>query len=236
MRHEILHQPVYALLKIQLEAGEGVRAEAGAMVTMSDGVQIETKAQGGVLKALKRSVLGGESFFVNNFRTDTGGEVSFAPSLPGDITGIGLQGRTIFAQSGAYLASTMDIEVDSKWGGAKTFFSGEGLFMLRLTGEGSVWVSSYGAIVPYDLKAGERMIVDTGHIVAFSEGMGYQVRRVGGMKSTLFSGEGLVCEMTGPGRLWIQTRSEDAFLSWLIPRMPASREHERGGLGSLLGQ
>ena len=220
MKHEILYRPSYSLLKVGLEQGESVSAEAGAMVSMSSAIEMQTAAKGGIFGALKRSVLGGESFFVNTFNATGSGEVTFAPTLPGDVQALELEGQTVYAQSGAYIASSPDIQVDTKWGGAKTFFSREGLFLLQLSGTGTVFVSSYGAIHEVDLDAGQKYVVDTGHMVAFAEGVGYSVKKVGGLKSTLFSGEGLVCELTGPGKIMIQTRSADAFLSWLIPQLP----------------
>lgn len=220
MEYEILYRPSYSLLRINLEQGEAVSAEAGAMVSMSSGIEMETSMKSGLFGALKRSVLGGESFFVNTFRASEPGEVTFAPSLPGDIYDVELQGQTLYAESGAYIASSPEIKVDTKWGGAKTFFSREGLFLLKVSGTGKVFLSSYGAIHEIDLKVGQRYIVDTGHIVAFAEDVGYSVKRVGGLKSTLFSGEGFVCELTGPGKIMIQSRSADAFLAWLIPHIP----------------
>lgn len=220
MKYEVLYRPSYSLLRINLERGEGVSAEAGAMVSMSSGIEMETTAKGGIFGALKRSMLGGESFFVNTFKAVESGEVTFAPTPPGDIQSIELKGQTVYAQSGAYIASSPSIGVDTKWGGAKTFFSREGLFLLKISGTGSVFLSSYGAIHEIDLATGQKYIVDTGHMVAFDEGVGYSVKRVGGLKSTLFSGEGLVCELTGPGKIMIQSRSADAFLSWLIPQLP----------------
>ena len=220
MQHEILYRPSYSLLKVDLSGGESICAEAGAMVSMSGGVEIQTAARGGIFGALKRSVLGGESFFMNTFNASEAGEVTFAPSLPGDVWAVELNGQTLYAQSGAYMASSPGIEVDTKWGGAKTFFSKEGFFLLKISGTGTVFLSSYGAIHEIGLDSGQRYTVDTGHMVAFDEGVNYSVRRVGGLKSTLFSGEGLVCELTGPGKIMIQTRSADAFLSWLIPQLP----------------
>jgi uncharacterized protein (TIGR00266 family) len=114
----------------------------------------------------------------------------------------------------------MGIDVDTKWGGAKTFFASEGLIMLRAQGQGKLLLSSYGAIHEMNLAAGQGYTVDTGHLVAFSDGVGFQVRPIGGVKSTLFSGEGLVVDLTGPGRVLLQTRSSDAFLAWLIPKLP----------------
>ncbi len=225
MKYEILYRPSYALLKVALQSGEAVSAEAGAMVSMSSSIEMETKAKKGFLGALKRSILGGESFFLNTFKASGGpGEVTFAPSLPGDIYALELKNQTMYAQSGAYIASSPEIEIDTKWGGAKTFFSKEGLFLLKIKGTGKVFLSSFGAIHEIELKNGEKYIVDTGHIVAFADGIGYKVRKVGGLKSTLFSGEGLVCELTGPGKILIQSRSADSFLSWLIPNISKKKE------------
>lgn len=220
MEHEILYRPSYSLVKIKMAKGESISAEAGAMVSMSNSIEIKTEMKGGLFGALKRSVLGGESFFINTFNANDIGEITFAPPLPGDIAGLELKGQTIFAQSRSYIASSPEIQVDTKWGGAKTFFSKEGLFLLKISGTGKVFLSSYGALHEIDLPAGQKYIVDTGHMVAFAEGVGYGVKKVGGLKSTLFSGEGLVCELTGPGKIMIQSRSTDAFLSWLIPLLP----------------
>ncbi len=220
MEYEILHRPSYALLRMELAAGESVSAEAGAMVSMSSGIEIETSMRGGLLGGLRRKVLGGESFFINTFNASQAGEVNFAPSLPGDIYAVELNNEVMYAQSGSFLSSTAGIDVDTSWGGAKTFFSGEGLFLLKISGSGTVFLSSYGAIQEVMLGAGQSYTVDTGHMVSFAEGVGYNVRRVGGMKSTLFSGEGLVVELTGPGKVTVQSRSTDAFLAWLIPHLP----------------
>ena len=239
MEYEILYQPSYALARVKLKTGEAVTAEAGAMVSMSEGVAIETKAKGGLLSGLKRAFLGGESFFMNTFKATAPGEVTFAPSLPGDIIHFALNGETVFVQSGSYIASSPDISVDTKWAGAKGFFAKEGLFLLKVHGTGDVFLSSYGAIHEIKLEASESYTIDNGHMVAFDEGVNYKVKRVGGLKSTLFSGEGLVCTFTGPGRVFMQTRSEDAFLSWLIPHLPKQRQSggsQAAGLFQTLGK
>ena len=131
-------------------------------------------------------------------------------------------------QSGSYVASAVGIEIDTSWGGAKTFFASEGLIMLKASGSGELILSSYGAIHERNLAEGETYTVDTGHLVAFSEGIGFKVKKVGGIKSTLFSGEGLVVDLTGPGRVLIQTRSTQAFLSWLIPQLPKTSSSSGG--------
>lgn len=221
MRHEILHRPSYALGVIQLESGERIQAEPGAMVSMSPTIHLETSTRGGVLKGLKRSFLGGESFFMNTFTAEAPGEVTVAPSLPGDIEAIHLEGESLMVQSGSFLAADTGIEIDSKWGGAKTFFSKEGLFLLKCGGTGPLFVSSFGAIHLKELADGERYTVDTGHMVAFDSSVQYSVERSGGWKTTLLSGEGLVCKLVGPGRFYMQTRSDDAFVSWLSSKLPS---------------
>ncbi len=220
MQIEIKHSPAFASANVTLSPNEQVKAEAGAMIMKTPSVNIETSTQGGFMKGLKRS-FGGESFFMNTFTAGPqGGEVSFAPTLAGDIVTWTLSGQTVFLQSGAYLASAMGVEVDSKWGGAKTFFSGEGLIVLKVSGQGEVLVASYGAIESRELQAGEQITVDSGHVVAWSDGVTYQVRKVGGWKSTMLSGEGLVVDLTGPGVVYTQSRSPEAFLGWLIPQLP----------------
>jgi uncharacterized protein (TIGR00266 family) len=236
MEIEIKYRPSYSLAVTRLAPGEAIQVEAGAMVGMTAGVTLETKAKGGILKSLARSVLGGESFFVNTYRAPAqGGEILLAPPLPGDMLVRPLQGETFLVQSGSYVASSEGVELDTKWGGAKTFFAREGLFMLRASGTGTLLLSSYGAIHEMDLETGQTYTVDTGHLVAFTDGMGFQIRRIGGLKSTLFSGEGLVVDLTGPGRLLLQTRSEDAFLSWLIPRLPKPDSGGKRGMSISLG-
>ena len=224
MRSEINYSPSFAMATIHLDPGEEVKAEAGAMMAMSANLDISTSTEGGMLRGLKRSVLGGESFFMNTF-TATGPDahVSVAPALPGDIISWPLTGNTVFLQSGSYLAAPGTIDIDSKWGGAKTFFSKEGLFMLKCTGHGELLVSSYGAVQAIDLAAGQTYRVDTGHMVGWDEGITYEVKKVGKWKSTMLSGEGLVVHLTGPGRAYLQTRSPSSFVDWLIPKLPTQR-------------
>ncbi len=220
MKYEILHRPSYALGRIELASGEQLQAEAGAMVSMSSGIKIDTGMRGGLLGGLKRSVLGGESFFINTFTAELSGEVTIAPGLPGDIQALELTGGSVMVQSGSFLAATMDVEVDTSWRGAEGFFSGEGLILLRCSGHGLLFLSSYGAIHLKELGVGEEYTVDTGHMVAFDDTVKYDVGRSGSWKTTILSGEGLVCKLEGPGRFYMQTRSQDAFLSWLVPQIP----------------
>ena len=220
---QILYKPAYSMGVLKLASNESVRVEGGSMVGMSQGISLQTQATGGVLKSLARSMLGGESFFQNVYQAPAGGgEVLVAPSLPGDLYALDLANMNILIQSGSYVASEEGVTIDTKWGGARTFFASEGFIMLKAGGRGKILMSSYGAIHEVALTAGQVFTVDTGHLVAFSESLGFNIRRVGGIKSTLFSGEGLVVDLTGPGRLLMQTRSASSFLSWLLPKLPKS--------------
>lgn len=221
MRHDIEHGPAFSQLNVTLDSGEAIDAEGGAMVSHGENVSMETNATGGFLKSIRRSVLGGESFFQNTFQASGNeGTVSLAPPLPGDVVHEELTDETVYVQSGSYIAGDTELDVDTEFGGAKTFFGSEGLFLLRVSGSGPLFMSSYGAIESRELDDGERYTVDTGHIVAFEASADFAVKRVAGLKSTFLSGEGLVCRFTGPGRVWTQTRSQDAFLSWLLPKIP----------------
>ena len=220
MNIEILFRPSYSLAVVKLAANEKIRVDSGAMVSMSQSVSIETKAAGGLLKSLTRSVLGGESFFQNFFQASAqGGEITLAPDLPGDQIEINLTGERLLIQSGSYMASEMGVELDTKIS-KKAFMSAEGISMLEASGTGKVLLSSYGAIFEKTLAAGEKYTVDSTHLVAFDGTVQVEPRTVGGFKSTMLSGEGLVVDLTGPGRLFIQTRSPKAFINWIIPQIP----------------
>ena len=230
MQIDIRYRPSYALAMVTLEPEEHIQVEAGAMVGMSPGLKLETEAAGGLLKSLGRSIFGKESFFLNTYTGSVKGDsIALAPALPGDIAVIEMQDESLLVQSGSYLASSAGIEVDTKWSGAKTFFGSEGLIMLRVRGTGTLIVSSYGAIHPIELEEGQEYIVDSGHLVTFEEQIGFKVKKVSGWKSTLFSGEGLVVELKGPGKLTLQSRSQDSFLAWLIPQLPEKTTYVSSG-------
>lgn len=224
MQYKIMYQPSYSLLELQLDPAESVLAEADAMVSMTPNISMDTGAKGGLFGALKRSI-GGESMFQNTFTAQNGqGMLTLAPTMVGDIAAREMRGESLFVQSGSFLASSPSIDLDTKWGGARSFFSREGLFVLKVTGVGMLFMSSYGAIHTVTLGPGEQLVMDTGHMVAFDATMGYHVRPIGGVKQTLFSGEGLVVDLTGPGTIYMQTRNFGAFVNYLIPRLPFKRD------------
>lgn len=175
--------------------------------------------RGGLVSSLKRKVLGGESLFINTFKANDKGILGLAPSYAGDIAVHEMKGEDFYVQSGSYLANSSGVEIDTKFAGGKGFFSREGLFLLKATGQGQLFMSSFGAIHEIDLN-NESFILDTGHMVAFENTLDYNVRKVGGLKTTLLSGEGLVADFQGTGKLLIQTRSVDSFIGWLSPHLP----------------
>jgi uncharacterized protein (TIGR00266 family) len=219
--YEILHQPSFSLAVVQLQAEQSILAEAGAMVSMSAHIELQSQMKGGLMGALKRTV-GGESAFVSTFTARGGpGEVTFAPGMPGDIAALELNSQMFFVQSSSYMAGDVSLTVDTKWGGAKTFFSGEGLFVLQVHGTGLLLVSSFGAIHRKRLAPGERYVVDTGHLVAWEGHMQYQLRKAAaGFFRSMVSGEGIVSEFAGPGEILIQTRNLAAFAGVLKPFFP----------------
>jgi uncharacterized protein (TIGR00266 family) len=222
-RWAIEHQGAFALAVVNLDAEQSISAEAGAMVTMSANVDLNAELKGGVFGALKRAV-GGESAFVSTFTARGGpGEVTLAPGAPGDVAGIEMQNQTFMVQSSSYLAGDTSLVVDTKFGGAKSFFGGEGLFVLQVSGTGLLLVSSFGAIHRKRLRSGEQYVVDTGHLVAWEGQMQYNLRKAAksGFFRSFLSGEGMVAEFTGPGEILIQTRNLAAFAGLLKPFFPS---------------
>ena len=197
---------------------------------MSANVELQSQMKGGLMGALKRAV-GGESAFVSTFTARGGpGEVSFAPGGPGDIAALEMSNQVFCVQSSSYLAGDAGLVVDTKWGGAKSFFGGEGLFVLQVQGTGLLLVSSFGAIHRKTLQPGERYVVDSGHLVAWEGQMQYELRKAAaGFFRSFVSGEGIVAEFTGPGELLIQTRNLAAFAGLLKPFFPTQGTGGSGG-------
>ncbi len=215
MQVEIHHRPDYASLHLRLAKGEQIVTETGAMMGMDPAIQLESSLKGGLMAAAKRA-LTGESLFLNTWTATADGQrLDLAPSQPGDVEAVRLDGGTVVVQRGSFLAATPGVTLDAKWAGARGFFSGEGLVMIRATGAGDLYLSSYGAIARVDVDGVYQ--VDTTHVVAFDESLRWEVTRAGGLKSLLLSQEGLLCQFTGRGRVWFQTRSAPNLASFLHP-------------------
>lgn len=218
LKFSVQGQPDYAFLTVEIPANQTLKVEASAMATMDTNLVMKTRLRGG----LSRFVTG-ESIFINEFTAQGGpGEIGIAPGAPGDLRHVYLGDQTIYLQNSAYVASTSGVAVESKWQGlVKGFFSGESLFLIRCQGQGDLWFSSYGGIIEIDVSG--EYVVDTGNIVAFTDGLSYNVSKVGGYKSLFFSGEGFVCRFSGQGRVWIQTRKVGPLASWVWPFRPSKK-------------
>ena len=226
MEITVRHAPSFAVGRCAMSGGEVLRVESGAMMATSAGVAIEASMQGGLMKSLKRGVLGGESFFITTYTAPPGGGwVDVAAHLPGDMTTVEVHDQPVFIQRGSFIASEEGVEIDTKWGGLKSLVGGEGGFMLRATGTGTVALSCYGALDRVRLAAGETMVVDSGHMVAFDEGVTFGLRRAveGRSVQSMKSGEGFVFDFEGPGEVMIQSRNPDALVGWLTTVLPFSR-------------
>jgi uncharacterized protein (TIGR00266 family) len=224
MQISIRHAPSFAVARCTLAGGETVRAESGAMMATSDGVEVQAQMQGGLMKSLKRSVLGGESLFVTTFTAPAqGGWVDAAANLPGDLIVRDVSSRPWNLSRGSFLCSESGVEIDTKWGGFGNLTGGEGGFLIHASGSGQVVASCYGALDTVTLGAGERLVVDSGHMVAFEDGVEMTTRRVAGTMASLKSGEGLVLEFTGPGEVLVQSRNPGALITWLTQVLPFSR-------------
>ena len=222
----IRHDPSFAVARCTLAGGEVVRAESGAMMATSDGVAIEASMQGGLMKSLRRGVLGGESLFITTYTAPpAGGWVDVAAHLTGDMISLEVGTTPLFIQRGSYIASEAGVEIDTKWGGFKSLFGGEGGFLLRASGQGEVVLSCYGALDRIHLAEGETVVVDSGHMVAFDEGVTFELRRAaaGRTVTSLKSGEGFVFDFRGPGDVMVQSRNPDALVQWLTTVLPFSR-------------
>ena len=218
------HQPAYSVARVQLEPNEALQLEAGAMVAMSSGVELTSKMEGGFLKSLSRSVLGGDSFFISTVTAGAnGGWVDLAPGLPGDIITLpSTSAEPWMLTRSSWLATTVGVTLDAKWGGFKNLFGGEGGFLVYAQGDGEILLNCYGALDIYDLAAGETLVLDSGHLVAMSSSVNLQLKKVAsGWMNTIKSGEGFVFEISGPGRVYAQTRNP----TWFRQFAPAAHSH-----------
>jgi uncharacterized protein (TIGR00266 family) len=241
---EIIGDDMQAVI-LTMNAGDVVRAEAGAMMFMTEAVEMDAKMEGGVLGGLKRKFLSGESFFITYFRASSAARVAFAGPYPGKIIPVDLKGQQLLCQKDSFLCAIGDVDISiafTKRLGAG-FFGGEGFILQKLEGTGQTFLHSGGTIVHMQLGAGERLRVDTGCLVAFDPTVEYDIIRVGGIKTSLFGGEGLFfAAMTGPGRVWLQTLPFSRLADRINGAARGDREDVKrdfggmlGGLGGLIG-
>jgi uncharacterized protein (TIGR00266 family) len=206
------------MLEVILDKGEKITAEAGSMTYMDPTIDVETsKRKQGILDTLGLAILGGQSFFVNNYKAvGNASKIAFVAAPVGDIETLQVTTKKGFIiQKSAYVASVGDIDLDVKWEGFKKGLFGNGLFMIRTTGKGTLFINTFGAIDKHTLKSGESIVVDNFHLVGFSDTCEYEVRKFGGLKETILGGEGLVTHITGPGEVYIQTKNLREFVDWI---------------------
>lgn len=233
MQYEISDNDGFADVEVTLEQGEQIVAEPGAMISYSPGIEMKTDTgNSGLLDSAKRSVLGGESAFMNTFSAQQGGgTITLAPPAPGDIKDRFLNEETMFTESGAFLAAEPNVSVSTEFQGASKFFKSGDVFLLKLSGTGTVFFDSYGAMRCLELEEGERYNVDTDHIVGFDSTVSHTTRRVGGLKSRAFGGEGKIAEFQGPGRVWIQNRDFESLADKIAEEIPGGRGDDDDGPG-----
>lgn len=220
---ELLYQGSNAMLKVKLDSGESIKAESGAMVSMSSTIDVEGKMEGGLLGGFGR-MLSGEKFFFQTLKASRGaGEVLLAPSSLGDLKAIELDGTIKYTvQKDGFFAGSDSLTVSTKMQNlAKGMFSGEGFFVMEVSGKGLLFVSSFGAIHELNVAAGEDIIIDNQHLVAWPSNANFKIEKASsGWVSSFTSGEGLVCRFTGPAKILIQTRNAPSFGSWVGKYIP----------------
>lgn len=218
MQYEIRYKPSYSMLVVNLKQGEKITGESGAMAYMSPTIEPHTrKREKGILGSLGLKIIGGQSFWVNDYVAANGpGEVGLVSAPVGDIEMLRIEPtRGYIIQKTAYVASTENIDLDIKWEGFTKGLFGQGLFMIKATGNGDLFINTFGAIDKHTLGPGQTLIVDNFHLVAFSNTCSYKVTKFGGLKEILLSGEGFVTQITGPGDIYIQTKNLAEFVEWL---------------------
>ncbi|MEM2114480.1 MAG: TIGR00266 family protein [Candidatus Caldarchaeum sp.] len=218
MRYEIKHRPSYALLEVELMPGEAIEAEAGAMTYMTPNIRVQTRIrESNFIKALGLTLLGGQSFFVNEYTAiEKSGRMGLVSAPLGDIAQLRVTPENGYIiQRSAYVASSPTVDLDIKWQGFTRGIFGQGLFMIRCSGSGDLFINTFGALEKFTLSPGEELVVDNFHLAAFSTTCQYDVTKFDNLKSTLLGGEGLVVRVRGPGEVFVQTKNPAEFAEWL---------------------
>lgn len=219
MQYQIRYKPAFATLFMTLQPGDSIIAEAGAMVGMEGKISMKTSFSGGFFSAFIKKFWGGESLFVNTFTNQTNQplQVVLSQATLGDIVAVELQPRQqLYFQPGAYIASSKTVKLGVGWAGFASWFAGEGLFKLKVTGPGLVFFGAYGGITQKQIT--QEFIVDNGHLVAYEPGIKMGVGLAGGLLGSLTSGEGFINKLRGNGVIYLQSRSIDGLVRFLSPK------------------
>jgi uncharacterized protein (TIGR00266 family) len=212
MEVEILDRPSFGHLKVRMAPGETITAESGAMASMTKGVEMKPRMNGGFIRGMARKVLGGETLFINDFTAPSGGELILTQPWPGDVECVTLADTDIFLQPGAFLACENGVKQELSFAGFTSLIAREGLFRTKCSGRGRVWFGAVGGVMMREIR--EELIVDSGHLVAYDTSMDLSLGLPSGIFSSFFGGEGIIARVRGPGRVWLQSRSLDGVAGW----------------------
>jgi uncharacterized protein (TIGR00266 family) len=213
MQIQIRNRPSFANLLVKLARGDRIVTESDAMASMSTSIRVQTRWNGGFWAAILRRLFGGESLFVNEFSTESDGELVLTQPMPGDIECMELKGQMLYLQPGAFLACDPTVQLGLGYAGLRSLIGREGLFRLKVSGQGRVWFGAYGGILEKEVEG--EYVVDSGHLVAYEPTLELRLGLAAGVFSSLFSGEGLVMRLRGRGRIYLQSRSISGLASWV---------------------
>ncbi|HAC64381.1 MAG TPA: TIGR00266 family protein [Cyanothece sp. UBA12306] len=219
MKHEIRYQPAFAAIFVTLSPGETIIAEAGAMASMDGNLSMKTQFSGGLIPALIKKFFGGESLFVNVFKNTTSQPLTLVltQSVIGDIEKLELRGNEMYLQPGAYIASTPQVKLGVGWAGFASWFAGEGLFKLKVRGNGQVFFGAYGGLIKHRVSG--EFIVDNSHLVAYSPKIKMSIGLSGNLINSITSGEGFINRLKGDGVIYLQSRSISGLVKFLRPKV-----------------
>ncbi len=208
----------FTLLKVTLLPGQSITVEPGLMASQSANLSVETKMNGGILQALASKIFGGETFFINTYvnRSQKPAELYITQTAPGSMVQKDLTGESLFIEAGAFIAKTSGIKSSTVWAGLTSWIAGEGLFRLKYSGTGTIWFGSYGAV--FEKEVHGDLIVDSGHLLSYPPEMKLSLKLAGGLFSSILSKEGFVLQLSGHGKVTLQTRSIKGLADWLNAR------------------
>lgn len=213
MEVEVCNRPSFAHLRAKLAPGEVIIAESGAMASMSGNTKLQATWNGGFFTAIIRKIFGGESLFVNEISAESGiAEIMLTQATPGDMAAIRLNGTEMFLESGSFVACTPGVTLRVGFAGFAALFGGEGLFRLKVGGNGTVWIGGYGSIIERELTSD--LTIDSGHLIAYETTVSLSSGLAGGIVSSVLSKEGIVMRAKGPGRVYLQSRSIEGLAAY----------------------
>ena len=218
MKTEIKGGFAFSYVDVELAPGETLITESDAMSSMDPVIDLKAATNGGIMRALLKKYLGGETFFISKFtnNTDTARKLTIVQPTPGEIRYVDLDKEAFNLQPGTFVACTEGVRLGLRWAGLVSFIAREGLFKLQVSGTGRVFYGAYGALIDKEIDG--EYIVDTSHLVAYEPSIKLHLQLAGGIFSSFFGGEGLVTRVSGKGKITIQSRSISGLAGWLNPK------------------